>query len=97
MEVAQHSDGLLMNLWERKWAPCPIPLPSWDCPHLLLFFSFCRVVFSPCLVSFIVQKLLNLIRSNLFIFVLISYYFKRWVIKELAVIYVKEYSAYVFI
>ena len=29
VEVAQHSDELLMNLWERKWSPCPIPLPSW--------------------------------------------------------------------
>ena len=34
VEVAQHSNDLLMNLWGRKWSPCPIPLPSWD--HLLL-------------------------------------------------------------
>ena len=32
VEVAQHSDHLLMNLWWRKWPPCPIPLPSWDHP-----------------------------------------------------------------
>ena len=25
---AQHSSGLLMNLWGRKWSPHPIPLPS---------------------------------------------------------------------
>ena len=49
VEVAQHSDGLLMNLWGRNWAPCPIPPPSWDCPHLLLFSSILRVVFSPSL------------------------------------------------
>ena len=30
VEVAQHSNDLLMNLWGRKWSPHPIPLPSWD-------------------------------------------------------------------
>ena len=29
MEVAQHSNDLLMNLWGRKWSPCPIPPLSW--------------------------------------------------------------------
>ena len=29
VEVAQHSNDLLMNLWERKWSPRPIPLPYW--------------------------------------------------------------------
>ena len=28
VEVAQHSNDLLMNLWGTKWSPCPIPLPS---------------------------------------------------------------------
>ena len=28
VEIAQHSNNLLMNLWGRKWSPCPIPLPS---------------------------------------------------------------------
>ena len=32
MEVIQHSNDLLMNLWGRKWSPCPIPPPSWDRP-----------------------------------------------------------------
>ena len=27
VEVAQHSNDLSMNLWARKWSPCPIPLP----------------------------------------------------------------------
>ena len=31
--------------------------------HLLLFSPILKIAFSPCLVSFIVQKLLNLIRS----------------------------------
>ena len=32
VEIAQHSNDLLMNLWGRKWSPHPIPPPSWDCP-----------------------------------------------------------------
>ena len=32
VEVAQHSNDLLMNLWGRKWSPCPIPPPSWNFP-----------------------------------------------------------------
>ena len=28
VEFAQSSSVLLMNLWERKWSPCPIPPPS---------------------------------------------------------------------
>ena len=28
VEVTQHSNDLLMNLWGRKWSPHPIPLPS---------------------------------------------------------------------
>ena len=32
VEVAQHSDELLINLLGRKWSPCPIPPPSWDRP-----------------------------------------------------------------
>ena len=48
------------------------------------------------IVSFALQKLLSLIRSYLFIFVFISIN-RRWVIEDLAVVYVKEYSAYVFL
>ena len=29
MEVAEHSNDLLMNLLGRKWSPRPIPPPSW--------------------------------------------------------------------
>ena len=36
VEVARHSNDLPMNLWERKWSPCPIPLPSWDHPQTSL-------------------------------------------------------------
>ena len=37
VEVAQHSNDLLMILWGRKWLPHPIPLPSWNCPWHLWF------------------------------------------------------------
>ena len=30
VEVVQHSNDLLINLWERNWSPHPIPLPTWD-------------------------------------------------------------------
>ena len=33
VEVAQHSNDLLMNLCGRKRFLHPIPLPSWDCPQ----------------------------------------------------------------
>ena len=39
--------------------------------RLLLFSPILKAVFSSCLVSFVVQKLLILIRSHLFIFALI--------------------------
>ena len=39
------------------------------------------------MVSFAVQKILSLIRSHLFVFVFI--FFRRWVKKDLAVVYVK--------
>ena len=40
--------------------------------HLLMFSPILRVDFSPCLVSFAVQKLLSLISSHLLTFVFIS-------------------------
>ena len=46
--------------------------------------------------SFAVQKLLSLIRSDLFTFVFISITLGRWAIEDLAVIYVKECTAYIF-
>ena len=48
------------------------------------------------IVSFVVQKLLSVIRSCWFIFVLFSLS-RRWIKKDVAVIYVKEYSTYVFL
>ena len=51
-------------------------------------------LFTLLIVSFVVQKLLSLIRS----FVYFCFYFQysgRWVIEDPAVMYVREYFAYV--
>ena len=34
VEVAQHSNAILMNMWGRNCSLHPIPPPSWDHPHL---------------------------------------------------------------
>ena len=65
----------------------------WEFFHLLLFSPILRVVFSPCFVSFAVQKLLSLIRSNLFTFVFISVTLGGG--SERILLYVIERSAYV--
>ena len=58
-----------------------------------IFSHSVACLFILLMVSFAVQKLLNLIRSHLFTFVLI--FIRRWTQKDTAVIYVKECSAYV--
>ena len=50
-------------------------------------------LFTLLIVSFAVEKLLSLIRSHLFIFVFYFHYSRRWVIKDLPLIYVIEGSA----
>ena len=50
-------------------------------------------LFTLLIVSFVVQKLLSLIRSHLFIFCFYFQYSGRWVIEDPAVIYVGEYFA----
>ena len=54
-------------------------------------------LFTLLIISFVEQKLLSLIRSHLFIFVFISIILGGGVIEDLAVIYVRECSAYVFL
>ena len=49
------------------------------------------------MVSFAVQKVLSLIRSHLLIFVFISITLGDRSKKDISVIYVREYSAYVFL
>ena len=52
-------------------------------------------LFTLLIVSFAVQKLLSLIRSHLFTFISVTS--RRWVIVDLALIYVIECPAYVFL
>ena len=52
-------------------------------------------LFTLLIFSFVVQKLLILIRSHLFIFCFYFQYSGRWVIEDAAVIYVRECFAYV--
>jgi len=54
-------------------------------------------LFTLLIVSFAVQKLLSLIRSHLFTFVFFFRYPRMWVIEDLALIYVIEGYAYVFL
>ena len=54
-------------------------------------------LFTLVIVSFAVQKLLSLIRSHLFTFVFISVTLGGGIIEDLALIYVIECSAYVFL
>ena len=66
---------------------------SFSVVSFALIFSHSEgCLFTLLVVSFAVQKLLSLIRSHLLI-----YYCRRWVIEDLALIYVIECSAYVFL
>ena len=52
-------------------------------------------LFTLLIVAFVVQKLLSLIRSHLFIFCFCFQFSGRWVIEDPAVMYVGECFAYV--
>ena len=60
-----------------------------------IFSHFVGCLFILFMISFAVQKLLSLIKSHLFLF--LFHYFRRWIQKNAAAIYVKECSAYVFL
>ena len=63
-----------------------------------IIFSYSEgCIFTLLIVSFAVQKLLSLIRSHLFTFVYISITLGGGSIEDLALIYVIECSAYVFL
>ena len=70
----------------------PLPVVSFT----IIFSHSEGCLFTLLIVSFAVQKLLSLIRSHLFIFVFISTS-RRCVIGDLALIYVIECSAYIFL
>ena len=61
----------------------------------VIIFSYSEgFLFTLFIVSFKVQKLLNLLRSHLFICLFFYFYVSgRWVIEVLAVIYIRECSA----
>ena len=54
-------------------------------------------LFALFIVSFAVQKILGLIRSNLFIFVFYFHYSRRHIQENITAVYVKRCSAYVFL
>ena len=54
-------------------------------------------LFTLLIVSFVVQKLLILIRSHFFNFCFYFQYSGRWVIEDPAVVYVRECFSYVFL
>ena len=62
----------------------------------ILFSHSEGCIFTLVIVSFLIKKLLCLIRSHLF-FCLYFHYSGRWVIEDLTVIYVRECFAYVFL
>ena len=63
----------------------------------IIFSHSDSCLFTLLIVAFAVQMLLRVIRTYLFSFVLIFHYSGRWVIEDLALIYVIECSAYVFL
>ena len=69
------------------------PLPVISFANIFSYLVGC--LFILLTVSFAVQKLLNLIKSHLFVFALV-YYFRRQIQKNIIVIYIKECFAYVF-
>ena len=63
----------------------------------IIFYHSEGCLFTLLIVFFSVQKLLSLIRSHLFTFVFISIYSRRWVIEDLALIYIIKCSVYIFL
>ena len=61
----------------------------------IIFFHSEGFLFTLLIVSFAVEKLLSLIRSHFFYFCFYFHYSRRWVIEDLALIYVIGCSAFV--
>ena len=71
---------------------CTFEITSLSVALFEIIFSHSEsCLFTLLIVSFIVQKLLSLIRSHLFIFAFISIPFGGWVIKDPAVTYVRVF------
>ena len=69
----------------------PLPISSFA----IIFSHSEGCLFTLLIVSFVVQKLLSLIRSYFVYFCFYFQYSGRWVIEDPAVIYVRECCAYV--
>jgi len=69
--------------------------PLSDASFAIIFSQSEGCPFNLFVVSFAVRKFLSLIRSHLFF--IFFHYSRRWVIEDLAVIYIKECSAYFFL
>ena len=77
---------------------CILEIDSSSVALFAVIFSHSEdCLFTLLIVSFVVQKLLILIRSHLFIFCFYFQYSGRWIIEDPAVIYVGECFAYVFL
>ena len=62
----------------------------------IIFYHSEVCLFTLLIVSFAMQKILSFIRSH-FLTCFYLHYSRRWVIEDLALIYVVEHSAYVFL
>ena len=71
----------------------PLPVVSFA----IIFSHSKGCLFTLLMVYFAVQKLLSLIRSYLFTFVFCFHYSRKWIIEDLALIYVFGCSAHVFL
>ena len=77
---------------------CILETNSLSAVSLAILFSHAEGhLFILLTVSLAVQKLLSLIKSHLFTFFVCFHYSKGWVKKDLAVVYVKEDTTYVFL
>ena len=61
------------------------------------FLPFHGLPFGLFMIFFAVQKLLSLIRSHLFVFVSVFITIRSGLKKDIPVIYIREYSAYIFL
>ena len=89
--------GFFFLILSCMWYLCIWRLISVNCIICKYFSYSVDRLFNLVMVSFAVEKVLSLIRSHLFYFCFYFHYSRGWIQKDIAVIYVKECSAYVFL